>query len=197
MINSIYESQIGLEFYDSKFRCCKDFLQHLYFLISNWWKMQTCITCLVFTFSIHAELACVACDRWKGQSECWAHHHYHHIRLTSVTSKHTSVFHASALASGGAPSHISPSFNGPVRLHPLYPWAVRSLLTQLLHVFLGAPLSTTAGSHGVLKNFFTQLWNVTFAQHAQTILTFLSVSWCQHISIIKRNQKFINSLSIF
>ena len=85
------------------------------------------------------------------------HHHHHHIRLTSGTPKHTRYFRASALARVGPPV-IFLQAQRSCAISSFIPIAFKSLLTQLLHVFLGAPLSTTPITF-ILVHFFTQLFS--------------------------------------
>ena len=89
------------------------------------------------------------------------------------------VFQASALARVGPPV-IFLQAQRSCAISSFRPIAFMSHLTQLLDVFLGAPLSTTQITF-ILDAFLQGRNAPPFAQHAQTILTFLSVSCSQHI----------------
>ena len=120
-------------------------------------------------------------------------HHHHHIRFNVRDPKTHTVFQASALARVGPPV-IFLQAQRSCAISSFIPIAFMSLLTQLLHVFLGAPLSTTPITF--ILCISSPNYSPPFAQHAQTILTFLSVSCSQHIQC-PNGQEFIAALSIF
>ena len=119
-----------------------------------------------------------------------------HIIISSSYSfnvrdpKTHTVFQASALARVGPPV-IFLQAQRSCAISSFIPIAFMSLLTQLLHVFLGAPLSTTPITF-ILVHFFTQLFSsfrstcpnhlnlplcILFSTHSQHIWTFEYVSF--------------------
>ena len=121
---------------------------------------------------------------------CFSHHHHHHIRLTSVTPKHT-VFQASALARVGPPV-IFLQAQRSCAISSFIPIAFMSLLTQLLHVFLGAPLSTTPITF-ILVHFFTQL----FSSFRSTCPNHLNLPLCILFSTHSMPKRFKSSSCAF
>ena len=104
------------------------------------------------------------------------------------------VFQASALARVGPPV-IFLQAQRSCAISSFIPIAFMSLLTQLLHVFLGAPLSTTPITF-ILVHFFTQL----FSSFRSTCPNHLNLPLCILFSTHSMPKRFKSSslqLSIF
>ena len=105
-------------------------------------------------------------------------HHHHHIRLTSVTPKHNGISGIRA-STGRTPV---------IFLQAQRSCAISSFYTHSLHVPLDTTSPTFSSEHlcpPLQSHSFLCIsspnYSPPFAQHAQTILTFLSVSCSQHI----------------